>query len=142
MKPVLLVDCYVDDDYASQNFLPYFGAYDGQVCRASAGEAEGLRASEFSAIVLSGSSASVLESPSWVHAIAEMLRQAVDDDWRGEVRDVDWGCARRGRASARARRRCAKASASASISAIRAGRERTEDSAFHGWCGSAEEHLA
>ena len=80
MKPILLLDCYVEDDYARQNFVPRFGHRPWERVRASSGQNLPPRVSDFAAVVISGSAASVLDPPPWIAPMTALVQDAVNQD--------------------------------------------------------------
>lgn len=77
MKPNLLLDCYVMEGDAAANFLPLFPAGPQAVAHAAI---EPLPADprDFSALVITGSAASVVEPEPWVTALRDFVARAVD----------------------------------------------------------------
>ena len=79
MKPCLLLDCYVEDDGAPQNFLPHFPAVPHAVIRAVR---SGVPRSvgDYSAIVVTGSAGSVVTPEPWVRDLCRLVGDALAED--------------------------------------------------------------
>ena len=79
MKPNLLVDCYVMEGDAAANFLPLFPERAQAVAHAAI---EPLPADPraFSAMVITGSAASVVEPEPWVSALRTFVARALELD--------------------------------------------------------------
>ena len=76
MKPVLIVDCYVEGD-GSQNYRRLLPEKTVTVWRAIE-EPRPIDLSEFSAIMMTGSAACVTAPEPWMEALADVLREAKD----------------------------------------------------------------
>ena len=74
MKPLLMVDCYQDGAEASPNFLRYL-PMESEVVRTKC-DAIPADIGAFAGMVISGSSASVNEPPSWIPPLSKLVEQA------------------------------------------------------------------
>jgi len=77
VKPILIVDCYLDDPGAAPNFLAHLAGIPTHVARAPR-EPVPENWTAFSAAIVTGSAASVLEELAWTRALAQRLRAAVE----------------------------------------------------------------
>jgi GMP synthase-like glutamine amidotransferase len=78
MKPVLIVDCYVDGDGA-ENYRRLLPTKTMAVWRAIE-ESRPLDVSEFAAIMITGSAACVTAPEAWMGPLASVLREAGDQN--------------------------------------------------------------
>ena len=78
MKPVLIVDCYVEGD-GSQNYRRLLPTKRMSVWRAIE-EPRPIDVSEFSAIMMTGSAACVTAPEPWMEPLADVLREARDQN--------------------------------------------------------------
>lgn len=77
MKPLLIADCYLHDPGAAPNFLACLDGVESRVVRA-AREPVPEDWSAFSAAIVTGSAASVLDDVAWIDDLARRLRAAVE----------------------------------------------------------------
>ena len=77
MKPLLMVDCYQDGASAAPNFLRYLNRPAAVVRAVSDPIPKDLRA--YSGMVISGSSASVLDPPFWIPPLQTLVEQAANE---------------------------------------------------------------
>ncbi len=75
----LLLDCYIDDAYAPGNFLPHFPGGEHVVVKTTS-EPIPEDPTGFDAVVISGSSASVLDPPPWIPPLGGLVRRALEHD--------------------------------------------------------------
>ncbi|MHC4263255.1 MAG: type 1 glutamine amidotransferase [Planctomycetota bacterium] len=75
MKPLLVVDAYLDPAGGAHNYLARFGERPAEVAAVAHGPCP-RAASDYSAIFVTGSGASVCEPTAWVESAAALLRDA------------------------------------------------------------------
>lgn len=78
MKPLLLIDCYVDDPGSEATYAPLTDA-PLQVVRPTRGP---WRADlgAIGGVIISGSAASIVDPPAWVAGVEELVLRAADND--------------------------------------------------------------
>jgi GMP synthase (glutamine-hydrolysing) len=77
-RPTLLVDCYLDDPGSAQNFLPSLLGHDVEVVRPTR-ELLPADPTAYEAVILTGSSASVVhEPPDWLARLEALVASTVD----------------------------------------------------------------
>ena len=75
MKPVLLIDCYLDSRGAARNFVPWLGDIPVEVIRPPHEKpGQALPAERYRAVLISGSGASACDLPEWAEALLDPLR--------------------------------------------------------------------
>ena len=76
VKPILVLDCYLDDEGGAKNVVPYLGPC--EVVRA-AHEVLPMRVPS-GGIVITGSAASVMDAPIWINSLEALLLDAAQRD--------------------------------------------------------------
>lgn len=76
MKPILVLDAYLDDLGGARNLLPRLGDRLAEVARAARTGTAPTEARDFAGILITGSAASLLDPPDWVAPAAELMRSA------------------------------------------------------------------
>lgn len=77
MKPLLVVDAYLDPNGGAHNYLPRLGDRPSEVATVAHGPCPE-SAEPYSAIFVSGSGASVVDRAPWVDHVAALMRDAAD----------------------------------------------------------------
>ena len=78
-KPILLVDCYVDEPGAGHTFGALVPRERMHVARATRVPLDE-RAGDYAAIIISGSAASIVEPPAWAQPLEGLVRDAAEHD--------------------------------------------------------------
>jgi GMP synthase (glutamine-hydrolysing) len=76
VKPVLILDAYLDERGGARNLLPHLGDWEVEVVRC-AREPLPATSERFAAVLVTGSAASVLDDVPWIHATRALLADAV-----------------------------------------------------------------
>ncbi|QDU64965.1 type 1 glutamine amidotransferase [Engelhardtia mirabilis] len=80
MKPILVLDAYLDDLGGARNLEPRLGGRAAEVARVARTGTAPIDATSYAGILITGSSASLLEPPVWVQSAAELMRSAAAND--------------------------------------------------------------
>lgn len=79
MSRILLLDCYVDGAGGAPNFLPALRGRNADVVRVIRGELP-VSLTNYSAVVITGSAASVTDSPPWLDGLEQLVRECAREE--------------------------------------------------------------
>ena len=80
MKPILVLDAYLDDLGGARNLLPRLGDRLVEVVRAARTGECPVEAEAYAGILITGSAASLLDPPAWIAPASELMRSAAAKD--------------------------------------------------------------